>query len=135
MPAVAFTGSGKYIASADFNAALRLTASGACGEGSPFLTAKDVTRRPHRALIRLDEARIHLSEGMLEGIITNWDSEIGVRFPVELIPIHVREKIKSQDIAHISAFVNIGAKDPKDIFITDIHAMPSYEEINLDDLC
>lgn len=100
-----------------------------------LLTDKDVTRKPHRALIRLDEARVHLSEGMLEGIITNWNSEIGVRFPVELIPAHVREKIKSQDVAHISAFVNIGAKDPKDIFITDIHAMPSYEEINLDELC
>jgi len=100
-----------------------------------LVTAKDVTRKPHRALIRLDDFKIQVAEGMLEGVITNWNSDVGVRFPVSLIPDQVKEILRSQEITHISAFVNIGAKDPKDIFITDIHAMPAFEEINIDDLC
>ncbi|MCU8344058.1 hypothetical protein CRN61_11075 [Vibrio vulnificus] len=100
-----------------------------------LMTARDVTRKPHRALIRLDDFNTHIAEGTLEGIITNWNSKVGVRFPARLIPDDVKEKLKTHEMAHISAFVNIGAKDPKDIFITDIHAMPAFEEIDIDDLC
>jgi len=97
--------------------------------------AKDVTRKSHRALIRLEDFQTYKSEDLVEGIVTNWRADTGIRFPIKLIPEEVREKLKSQKIAHVSAFVNIGAIDPRDIFITDIHSMPSFEEINIDDLC
>jgi len=100
-----------------------------------LVTARDVTRKPHRALIRLEDFRTYMNEDVVEGIVTNWKSDAGIRFPITLIPDDVKEKLKSQKIAHISAFVNIGATDPRDIFITDIHSMPSFEEINIDDLC
>ncbi|HHF2851174.1 TPA: hypothetical protein ACPJZ8_000332 [Vibrio diabolicus] len=100
------------------------------------LTAsKDVTRKPHRALIRLEDFKTYMNEDLVEGIVTNWRADTGIRFPTKLIPEDVQEKLKSQEIAHISAFVNIGAIDPRDIFITDIHSMPAFEEIAIDDLC
>ncbi len=97
--------------------------------------SKDVTRQSHRALIRLKDFKHALSEGMAEGIVTNWDAKTSIRFPTELIPQDVINILNKQNDCHISAFVNIGATDSKDIFITDIHSMPTFEEINIDDLC
>jgi DNA-binding NtrC family response regulator len=34
--------------------------------------ARDVTRKPHRALIRLENFKAYMSEGLAEGIVTNW---------------------------------------------------------------
>lgn len=97
--------------------------------------AKDITRKPHRALIRLEDFKTYRNEDLVEGIVTNWRADTSIRFPIKLIPEDVQEKLKFQNIAHISAFVNIGAIDPKELFITDIHSMPLFEEINIDDLC
>lgn len=98
-------------------------------------TARDITRKPHRALIRLDDCSTHVQEGILKGIITNWDANVAVKFPISIVPNEVLMSLAKQEQAHISAFVNIGAKNQKDIFITDIHSMPSFEEIDINDLC
>jgi len=63
-----------------------------------LVTAKDVTRKPHRALIRLDDFKIQVAEGMLEGVITNWNSDVGVRFLLVSYPDQVKEILRSQEL-------------------------------------
>lgn len=87
-------------------------------------------RKPHRALIRIDDFATGIQEGIVEGIITNWNSELKVKFLVELIPGDVRRQMIGSDVNRLMAFVNTGASDRNDIFITDIHLAPRLEGID-----
>jgi len=88
------------------------------------------SRKPHRALIRIDDYSLGRQDGLIEGVITNWNSEFIVKFPAELIPEEVKRKMSGSDINRLMAFVNTGASDYRDIFITDIHLAPKFEGID-----
>lgn len=91
------------------------------------------SRKPHRALIRVDDWASATQEGIVEGVITNWSSEIKVKFPIELISVKVMQQLSSTSVNRLMAFVNTGASNQKDIFITDIHIAPKFKDLN--DLC
>lgn len=95
-----------------------------------IVDGRTVSRKPHRALIRIDDYGSGFQEGIIEGVVTNWNSESTVKFPVELIPENVRKQMNCSDINRLIAFVNTGASSPNDIFITDIHLAPRLEDIN-----
>jgi hypothetical protein len=89
---------------------------------------RTIARKPHRALIRIDEYGSSIQDGLVEGIITNWNSELFVKFPIDLIPLDVRKKMNPADVNRLMAFVNTGASNQEDIFITDIHLAPMLED-------
>jgi hypothetical protein len=93
-----------------------------------ILNGPSATRKPHRALIRIEDFKNEDGEEVVDGIITNWNSNIAVRFPLELIPNNIRTKIHNTDICRLMAFVNTGASESKDLFITDIHLAPDIED-------
>ena len=95
-----------------------------------ILNGRTSSRKPHRALIRIDDYSIGTKEGLVEGVVTNWDSELKIKFQVELIPESVRRQMMESDINRLIAFVNTGASNPNDIFITDIHLAPVLEDID-----
>src|SRR5690606_13468584 len=85
-----------------------------------LVNGPNYSRRPHRALIRIDDLQSSLRENLIEGVVTNWSSETLVKFPVELLSEDVKEKIKNKDMCRLMAFINTGASDQKDLYITDI---------------
>ncbi|MDH5880386.1 hypothetical protein L8S15_14920 [Vibrio sp. S/42/10] len=87
-------------------------------------------RKPHRALIRIDDFNSTVAHGAVEGVITNWNSDVIVKFPLDIIPSSVRSKLSTDDVNRLMAFVNTGAEDSKDIFITDIHLAPNFEGLD-----
>jgi hypothetical protein len=89
-----------------------------------IVSGRTTSRKPHRALIRVDDYSTGAQEGLIEGIITNWNSALKVKFPVELIPEDIRRQMIGSDISRLMAFVNTGASNHSDIFITDIHLAP-----------
>ncbi|MDK1287426.1 response regulator [Pseudoalteromonas umbrosa] len=87
-------------------------------------------RKPHRALIRIDNMQRSIGEGLIEGIITNWNSDVTVKFPTELIPKNVQSQMNRDKVNRLLAFVNTGAVDSRELYISDIHLAPSFEGID-----
>ncbi|EAQ64860.1 hypothetical protein MED121_10869 [Marinomonas sp. MED121] len=94
-------------------------------------------RKSHRALIRIYNLQDSIVSGVVEGVVTNWKSDTKIRFPIDMIPAQVRDTLllQKKDITRISAFVNIGANDSKEIFITDTHVLPSLEGVDINEFC
>jgi hypothetical protein len=85
-------------------------------------------RKPYRALIRIVSVNIEDDTEVIDGIITNWSTDRAVRFPFDLIPPDIKKAIHNKEVERLLAFVNVGAFDSSDLFITDIHAAPNLED-------
>ncbi|HHX8313858.1 TPA: hypothetical protein ACVOYK_002212 [Vibrio diabolicus] len=98
-----------------------------------LLIGRSVTRKPHRAIIRIDDLRSHQEDGTIEGIVINWNANVKIRFPSDIIPSDILNELSHTEINRIMAFVNTGAESSEEIFITDIHLAPKIR--GLDELC
>ncbi|WP_337165314.1 hypothetical protein [Vibrio fluvialis] len=87
-------------------------------------------RKSHRALIRIENFLNSKGETLVEGIITNWNAEVPVKFPKDLIPKEVISQLAPDSVNRLMAFVNTGAVDEKEIYISDIHLAPSFEGVD-----
>ncbi|MGF1776928.1 hypothetical protein [Vibrio nomapromontoriensis] len=89
-----------------------------------------IERKPHRALIRIDDLKVAIDEGLVEGIITNWSSDVIVKFPTDIIPPDVFNNMSQDKVNRLMAFVNTGATDPNEIYFSDFHLAPSFEGLD-----
>lgn len=88
-----------------------------------------VTRKPYRAIIRIEDYNVEDQVEVVDGIITNWRTDTAVRFPGSLIPEEIWLKIKSDPSRNrLVAFVNTGADHSKDIYINGIQLAPDLED-------
>ncbi|MBE4461429.1 hypothetical protein [Vibrio parahaemolyticus] len=95
-----------------------------------LLIGPSATRKPHRAIIRIDDLNSYSEDGTIEGIITNWNSDTKIRFPSDIVPENILKQLDRVNTNRLMAFVNTGANNREDIFITDIHLAPSFEGLD-----
>jgi hypothetical protein len=74
-------------------------------------------RKPWRTLFRVEGTRKIGRENMVDVIIPAWNPNEGVSFPLQLIPVKLRNQVKVGQ--RFFAKVNTGAENSADLFFSD----------------
>jgi hypothetical protein len=79
-------------------------------------------RRPCRTLIKVARLDPESGPGMVDALVLSWNPHLPVRFPVKIMPDHLRLALAVGQ--YLIARVNTGAESTADLFFTDFEAAP-----------
>lgn len=75
------------------------------------------SRRPWRTLIRVEDVDPESKPPMVFAIIPAWNPDEGVRFPLDIVPMEMRDNVQAD--VRIYAKVNIGAESQDELYFQD----------------
>lgn len=84
------------------------------------------SRRSHRTVVRIDGIDASHRTPIVYAVIPAWKSTEVIRFPMDLIPLGLRDSAKVGD--RFFAQVNIGAEAPEEVFLHDFEFKGGIED-------
>jgi CheY-like chemotaxis protein len=85
---------------------------------SEMLGKIPASRRPHRALVRIDSVR----DNLVDAFIPAWNPAEAIRFPISLIPVDLRSSVRPNQ--RFFAQVNTSAEAGDDLFLQEFEPAP-----------
>lgn len=75
------------------------------------------SRRPWKTIVSIEDVEEAYGKTVVKALVPSWRSQEGIRFPIDIIPMHLRPNVKAG--AFLYASVNTGAESQEDLYLRD----------------
>jgi hypothetical protein len=83
----------------------------------------DPSRTPRRVLVRIESISDEAGHRVADAVVGSWDPNDAIRFPLELLPEHLRTDPEALPGRRLTAMVNIGARDRGELYLRDFELL------------